>query len=89
MTLSRDYNAPWNDEQRLPTFQCPRCRCIWQWEKDEPKTEAQKSNIPDIGNIDDINKDRSFYRPQDAEKDKRPWYKQFWDGFTLKKLREW
>lgn len=21
----------------LPTFDCERCRCIWQWEKDSPK----------------------------------------------------
>lgn len=68
MTLSRDYNTPWNEEQKLPTFQCPRCRCIWQWEKDELKI-VKNLKVPD-----DV-----------LSEDKKPWYKRFLDGFTLKK----
>lgn len=53
-----------------PTFTCTQCGCIWQWEEDEPKTEAQKSNIPDIGNIDDINKDMKFI-PEEKRQNER------------------
>lgn len=31
----------------VPTFTCPQCGCIWQWEKDDPKVE-----ISDAGNKD-------------------------------------
>lgn len=77
----------------VPTFSCEKCGCIWQYEKEieKPESEAdkQEDNAVDapLENIqagDGIKPDDGKY---EVAEDKRPWYKKFCDGFTLRSSR--
>lgn len=84
--------------QPVPTFACQKCGCIWQWEDELPTPVNESVNLEkpeDIEKIaddvvqDNVNRDMESAPDADSKSmaDNRPWYKQFWDGFTLRSSR--
>lgn len=77
-----------NEEPLMPTFKCPKCKAVWQWLPKPPEEEKSQDEPEMAGNESENRSEKDGTQDAKmvcAEKNKKPWYKRFWDGFTLKK----